>query len=135
MAMKKEDPMKRERVALFCVAALVLALLFCTSARAGTVTVKWNEAPDRDLARCRITVQNATGAAINTVEVPALNSDVIHETKIDYDSRALQGVAGKVVGWCIDAAGQTSVDSAALPVTFPDIKPGSPKLIDVQVVP
>ncbi len=126
----------RIRVMYFCVGGLVLGLLFCSTARAqGVVTVKWNESADRDLERCRITVQNATGGAVSTVDVPALNSDVLHETKLDFDSRALQGQDGKVVGWCVDKSGQTSVMSAALVVKFPDIAPGAPKLVDVQVVP
>lgn len=119
---------------LWMIAIVLTLLLFVSAAMAGTVTVSFQEL-DRDLARCRFTLQNAQGAAIDSKEVTAFNDDQIHQAVLNFDTRLLQGTAGRVVGWCVDAAGQTSVDSAALAAQFPDVIPAPPVLVGVQIVP
>lgn len=121
---------------LWIVALGLIVVLFVTAAmaHAGTVTVAFRE-QDADLVRCRITLQNAQGGAIASQEVDAFNNDQIHEVVFQYETRLLQGTEGRVVGWCVDLAGQTSVESVASPAIFPDVAPAPPAILGVQVVP
>ena len=123
---------------LWIIAIVMMIVLFVSAAmaNAGTVKVSYREPADRDLVRCRITLQNAEGAAVDTKEITAFNNDQVHENvSLAYDTRVLQGSTGKVVGWCVDSSGQTSVDSTSLAAIFPDLAPLGPEFLDVQVVP
>lgn len=113
------------------------ALSLCSSiALAGNVTQKYNPPPDLDLKQCMFFLRlEGVSGALSASTVLAANLGPGKTVVLPFNTNPSQGKTGRVDAICEDLAGQITEVPATKAVTFPDVRPGAPELIDLQIVP